>query len=453
MAEYAVKSGGTAGTTDNGRTTGTLSGSFAARGAANYYDNILECFNATTPATNGDVIKVSHLHSHAPPVNTTYTVVVDGAPLTIVSVSDTEMSQAQAGASEVQTAINVDTTFTGHFVLHGMTIYSTDDFSLTVNSRVVVIDSDIGVGESSDNVNIISDGCSLQLINSILRLDDDGANLQIRGGSRIDMFGGSVSKTGGGQLIAASSSNGGASAFFKGVDLSELTTYVLAGTGAGTADDSIYVEVYDCELGTLTDYVEEDLLRYSQRVKVSKSSDTSANAEHQFYEKGYAGEVQDNSTIYREESGAFPSGAKVSAQVTTTADASEFTPFYFDLLKAPVDLSDTASDVITLYFASTAALTTQNFYVDVVYPDGTNNQERNYVTTRLTDILSAGTAHTDDSGASDWRNGAGALTGYNEYRLDIDTSGNPGADGVPVIRVYIGEPSIDVYVDTSIGVS
>jgi hypothetical protein len=36
--------------------------------------------------------------------------------------------------------------------------------------------------------------------------------------------------------------------------------------------------------------------------------------------------------------------------------------------------------------------------------------------------------------------------------MDIPTSGDVGADGLPIIRIYLAEPSVAVYFDTSVDV-
>jgi hypothetical protein len=119
------------------------------------------------------------------------------------------------------------------------------------------------------------------------------------------------------------------------------------------------------------------------------------------------------------------------------------------------ELSSTASDNIRIYFAnitSNADLTDTNLWATVSYPDGTNQHTFNLATNRNTDFLAAGTKHTTDSGSA-WKDGGSDLTGYDEQYMDIDTSGDVGADGVPIITIYCGEPSITFYIDTTIGLT
>ena len=62
---YYVKSGGTANTSsDDGRVATTRStGSFATKGAANYWDSILDAITATTAPVSGDLIMCSDAHA------------------------------------------------------------------------------------------------------------------------------------------------------------------------------------------------------------------------------------------------------------------------------------------------------------------------------------------------------------------------------------------------------
>ena len=70
----------------------------------------------------------------------------------------------------------------------------------------------------------------------------------------------------------------------------------------------------------------------------------------------------------------------------------------------------------------------------------------NFITTQNTDTLAAGTALTANSDTWTGR------TAETRYQIDIDTSGDAGADSVPIIRIYVAKPSIAVYFDTSVEV-
>jgi hypothetical protein len=58
--------------------------------------------------------------------------------------------------------------------------------------------------------------------------------------------------------------------------------------------------------------------------------------------------------------------------------------------------------------------------------------------------MASGTTLTTDSG-SDWRDGAGALAGHNEYIIDVATSGDVGADCVPVVSISVTKANTTIY--------
>ena len=88
----------------------------------------------------------------------------------------------------------------------------------------------------------------------------------------------------------------------------------------------------------------------------------------------------------------------------------------------------------------------------MLYPDGTNKNVWNSASNRNSDILASGTTHTDDSGSSDWEDNGVDLTSWNEYRMDVSTTGDAGAACVPIIRIYVAiDTSTDyIYVDGTI---
>ena len=64
----------------------------------------------------------------------------------------------------------------------------------------------------------------------------------------------------------------------------------------------------------------------------------------------------------------------------------------------------------------------------------------------VVDPLSTGTTLTTNTEAWTGR------TTENRYQIDIDTSGDAGADCVPRIRLYIAKASSTIYLDTTVDV-
>ena len=159
-------------------------------------------------------------------------------------------------------------------------------------------------------------------------------------------------------------------------------------------------------------------------------SDISAAAEYQYSYEHMTGTVedQDDSGIHRDESIAYESGTKISLLIDTNAACSAHNPLIFPLPTLFAELS--AKGKIRFNFASIAALTDNEFYFFMTYPDGTTKQLYNLLSNQNANSLGAGTAHTADV-SSTWLNGVTPLVGYNEYQSDLDTSGDAGADSVP----------------------
>ena len=180
------------------------------------------------------------------------------------------------------------------------------------------------------------------------------------------------------------------------------------------------------------------------------SSSTSAGAQQAVYIDDWVGTVedQDDSGIHRADDDAFENGDLMSLKVTTNANCDIHNPLRFEIPSGFLALSNASTDTVRVYCAVTNATTlyTTTVWVDVYAQDGTNNHVYNHYSSRGTDFLNiTGTALTDDSGSSDWRNGGSALTAHNEYRIDVDTSGDAAADCVPKIVITVAEPSETIY--------
>lgn len=455
MAFYYIKSGGTA-TGDAGRYGSQQTGSFAALGAANYYDNIKAAMSATTPPVSGDIGFCSHLHSHTYTANNSYTGTTLGEFIHWVSVSDTSIDSYLAGSSEVASD-GFDLSFTGRNSFTGIDLMSGDDVDITSqNTQVIVTNGSIGVDGGNDIIRIAGDGAGLVLNNSALVCKGSSASVDMSNASYLEMNGGVVVTDD--RFLFSNWDSGGAKVKLCGTDLTQVSSYIVRFVGGSpTTDDLIDIQLIGCNMNpTGSGLVEEEFTNLSHRFTAFNSSKTSAGAEYQFFVRTMQGDAVDESDsgIHRAESTPFPSGARVSIKATTKAEVSKFNPLIIDLPSVFAAFSSGVTDTIRVYFAviNTTSLTDTNAWVELIYPDGTVKQQYNLISNRNADILAAGTSHTDDSGASTWKNGGVDLVGYNEYRMDIDTSSDAGSDGVPIVRIHIAEPSIDVYIDTTVDV-
>src|SRR3990167_644579 len=453
MAYFYVKSGGTA-TDDAGRETTMRTGAFEAN--ANNFPNVQAVFATTgTAVAAGDFILCSDLSAHAYAASVTYGTAGLLWAVYVVSVDDANQEQYKAGAIEdLDGAGTYDLNISGYVVIEGLIIRVGDDIQPNIDSGVLFRHCTITM---TNNLNTIGVGvafdANVSFENTTISWTSGttGPAITSRRGGITHMYGGTLD--GGSGTIDSlfnNTSDGGGTGIFENVDMTDVTK-IITGNGAGL-DDNFYVVVKKCALNGSVTFADETFIKDGQYLLVMESC-SGAGREYQFFQRTNGGDVQDNTTIYRDESEAFPSATKVRLKCTAVAATSIASPLYFDFPTQKIDLSSASTDTIRIYFASTTALTNTNCWAEVYYPDGTNTHVSNLATNRASDILAAGTAHTDDSGSSTWKDGAGDLAGYNEYRMDIATSGDVGAaNSVPVIRVYLAAASAVVYFDTTIGV-
>ncbi len=451
---FYVKQGLGSRTTGGGLTKQT--GSMATLGAASIYATIEAAYaDGSAPPVAGDFILVSDAHSYTKGSAIDYG--ISGSfPAIVMSVSDTAIDQYSAGAKELAGGSTQDITTTGVSVFIGVDLEPTDDILVaSSNARWQIENCTITLPDSGDKISPASDGGAIELLNVdiVHTAGSTSATVAVTNGAHFSMRGGSI--TSGASTpndLLTGTSNGGMVAYIEGVDISTMTGYLLGAVGAAAGDDGIDVRIHGCKRSADAGIVEEVFISPGHRILVTNSAKTSAAAEYQFFQRTWMGDVEDEVTIRRADTTAFPSGTDVSMKATTVAACTIGTPLMFDLPTRYALLSAASTDNIRIYFAvaTGTTLTNTNCWAEVIYPDGTSEHQYNSATNRASDIFAAGTTHTDDSGASDWRDGAGALSAHNEYRMDIDTSGDVGADGVPVIRIYLAVPSVSVYFCTTV---
>lgn len=468
MAFYYCKSGGTA-TGDGGRYgSEKANNSWATEfsGTTEYYDSIESAMNATTAPTDTDFIMVSSastfskgaaivLTSASPPAS----------PIQVFSVDDSAVNQYLAGASESTGGAGFDYSVSAAALgvaMHGMSIEATDDIQVTISGGAFIFNScTLSLAESTDKFTLSSDGVGMVFNDSIITAVSGTSGLLffITSGGTVEMNGGAIVATVGSinDIIGGGAVSGGLTAKFTGVDLSDMGSgsFLLGATGSNpSADDAINVRYIACQLNVNAGFVEEEFSSINHYFLATNCSSVSAASEYQFFQRTWAGDVedQDDTGIHRDESIAFDGGTKISMKVTTNSACCIARPLIVDLPARFAALSSASTDTIRLYFAVSNAttLTDVNMWAELIYPDGTTKQLYNLVSNRNSDFLAAGTTHTDDSGSSTWLDGVSALTAHNEYRMDLDTSGDAGADSVPIVRIYITEPSVVIYIDPKI---
>jgi len=449
MAFYLVKDDGTA-TGDAGRYATQQTGSFATIGVSGYYATIAAALGATTVPAGTDSIQCSDAHAQDYGASQTLAFPTTSG-VSVMSVSDTNIDQYSSGASDSTTTGSM--TINGSVSMSGMTISSAGNQNMGNGTYQEYYECSFSMDRWTSSGGTFS---RIYLWNCDVGLDVGAASSFILfRASRFEMDGGSIS-TGLASINRAFDLTFDCTIQLTGVDLTACANNVFEDSETSTTRNWD-VTFNNCELRSGCAITDQTVNCRGQIVRAFNTSATSADSEHQFYVDDWAGvaEDQDDTGIFRNESQAFPDGTQASIKVVTNADASINAPFIFDLPARFIDLTSASSDVVRLFFAvvNTETLTDTNVWAELIYPDGTNKQQYNRVSNRNADFLAAGTEHTDDSASSNWRDGGSALTGHNEYRMDLDTTGDAGAIGVPIVRIYIAEPSVSsgIFFDTEVG--
>jgi len=467
VAYYYVKDDGSAesgtATGDGGRyasqKTGDWSTAFTA--TTEYYASIGAAFAATTAPADGDYILCSDLHNKSYDNGTSPT---NGDDISIISVDDQNCENYKPGAKENLTDVNDDYTFNGAnqtIFLAGLDLETGDDVInlINLNQNFRAIDcifrpdssGDIAINQGS------GDGSYVELLNvDIIGNSTEAIGFKLREGTKVVWRGGSASTI----TTLFTTSLSGHAGEITGVDLSSITTWVDSFT---VANDELNYLVQNCKLNASLSLGQPTIR--SQRLELYNCDDTSGGSFHRFIVRAYAGEAVNNDSTYVTTTESWYDGSdKSSIEVTTTANCSHTTPFVFELPAQYVDLSDTASDVLTIDILSYNTLTDTDIAAFLVYPDGTTAVQANWVTSGKTvgtgnygvDPLAAGTTLSASSlGAGDWTGDTASPT-PNFYKMELDTSGDAGQATAVSIRIEVYKASIasgDLFIHPIITVS
>lgn len=444
MAHYYVKAGFGTRTTGGGYGS-AQTGSFASLGATNVYDN----FDAVESdgLAAGDFVYMSDLHDkdYGGTTTTIYAPVPawTSAFITVISVDDVNCDQYKKGAVERTTASNADYYMRGRFRLCGVTIRSADRFTL-ISAHTIVRFED---GELQYKQLYYNDAVqAVELYDSDVTLTTvNPAGLYMYGQSGVFVWkGGTLNSAAGGDglvdyFCTTTAVSGLGHIEISGVDLSIIDgSYIFNST-------SIYGPRATLDMCKLHANEPVGFNAFSTgsrtpRVKMTRCSSSSAAAEYSYWEGDATGTIEDDTSFYRDGSVAFKdSSQKVSYKAVTDSDAARGTPFQFDLPSVWAALSSASTDTIRIHLLSATALTDEDVWAELVYPDGTNKHLGNLADSRTYDPFSSGTTLTTNT--ETWT----GRTTENRYQIDLDTSGDAGADCVPIVRVYVSKASATIY--------
>lgn len=454
MSYFYVKSSlGTCVNTDGALTKQTGAFGSGSLTAGNVYSTLNSAIT-NGGAGAGDFIMVSVNHAES----TSSTVIVgptSGDYIYIISVSDTACETPTKHDGTVQINSTGNNSISGRVSMWGVYMKSTARTYATsvAGSQFRFVNGKIEstmVGEGF--FRLFRDALGFELIDSELAGTSAGL---VTASNNVSFYIRGCTTTGiTGPLIPAVPIDGMTMAFV-GCDLSSVTGDLGPSAGASpSGNGAIHFTYQDCKTSASATLFPVTLENLRHQVTFVRCSDDSTASEYQFAHASYGGTAEEDTAIYRDETVAIGgSSQKMSIKVDTSIDlnATVSTPFMFELPARWAVLSAASTDTLRIYVACANALTDVDIWADVIYPDGTNKQTPNYLSSQNADPLGSGTALTTDSGST-WKASSGAsdYTG-NEYYIDLDTSADVGADCSPLIRIYVAAQEtiyLDPVIDT-----
>lgn len=460
MADWYVKNGGSG---THGGSYDPTSDSWAAA-----YDSITA---AITASSTGDRILVSHLHNKTLSAATTYTPKTTSAsPAVFISVDDTSPGTYRPGATEdassgiydiifASSAGGLDTVWFGFDFISGddMTFQPREVGRMAFHNCSFSLRPNTAIG--SDNFYCTAyDGGILELYDCTLK-SRSLSQFSIARGCSLFWNGGSlVAGTGlttPDELFDATG-NGGGFIELTGVDFSGCASGTeIAQTGNNTSNDLLTLYMYHCTLPA-NFVLNADAYTYPTAPMRMIDCQVASGQRVGFAQRVLEGEIvslegSSSGGIHRTDGTPIATGIYQTMQVTTSTFCSKYRPCQFVLAsKYEDDYSGNGS--ARVYCASTTALTDATTWIVAYYGDGTTSGQTNRavsaaLSNSARDPLASGTTLTTDSGST-WMNGSSALTGYNEYYIDVALTN--GSDSLVEVHFLVGSASTTVYVDTEI---
>ena len=448
MAYFYVKNSLGTRTTGGGLTKQGVS--FTTLGASNVYPTIAHAI--TDGAGAGDYICVSTSHAFSTDLGgISYQCPTTGDALYIVSVDDANCDQyTKATTAQEETTHSIGAILVNGRVAFFGVYLKADQYFRTNNGGSEWFMED-GTLELSAGAGYFfhtnSTGCLWHMVNCEFIGPAGTAWMGLRQGVTIRCFG-CKTTTLDNLWTWSVGTGGGGNVTFTGCDLTSITGSLFLDGGQINGDGTVEVNYIGCKLNaTEPTFVTPTIYSSGVRVSLANCSGTSAAAEYQFSVTAAGGAVDDESSIYRDDSTAFSSATKISLKCATDSNATRAAPFWFDFPTMYTRLSNTATDTVRIYLTCANTLYDSDVWAEVVHADGTNKQAYNFLSTRHTDILDTnGTALGTNT--ESW---TGGLT--NKYHIDLDTSTDAGADCVPIIRVYVAKPSENIYFCPTVGLN
>jgi len=432
-------------------------GNITSMAAGDVYDNIESAIAGCSPG-DGDTVYCTNNHA-ASYAAATDVIINDGGTtggtgLIIVSVDNTNVENYLQGASEDNTA-GSDFLLEAVVTVYGVS-FTTDDDVIRIQTQGSIVgikDATLTSGLATDLcVALRADGAQCQLVN-VDMVTTSAAGIVVDGGSTLVWQGGSTTSIT--DLILASGAGGGGNIFIEGVDLSSVSGNLMP-THTLTNHDSTLVVLRSCKLhASVVLPAAASQKSTNHRFEMYNCDDGTSDDYHRFYIADGSGTAQNDDGVYVNDTTTWYEGTvKSSILVNTSSTCSKLQPFIFTLPAQYIDLSQAASDVVTLDFVVAGGSwtpTDTEIAAYLVYPDGTTAVTPRWIADGKTvgagnlgiDPLAAGSTIASSSlAAGDWT-GEPASPGF--YKFEFDTSSVAGQATAVAIRVEVYEPSQTMY--------
>lgn len=341
--------------------------------------------------TTNDIIWCAHNHSHN--YNTTTTLTFPSGVEVYSVNSGTDAYQAGAleqstSATNSANGFQIDTQDSDDIAFFGLTLAGGNDLNFiaadanyffnecTLILRRAALALPFLEVETTNPANLHFNNCSFQLGNAGQTIQNAGRKYF----NNCDLF---VTGTVPNHILANDDRNSFVS--FKYCDLRFNTAVTEA---SGTGDPGSHIEIEYCKLSSDTLIASGSSAETSQ---VRASHYGTADQVFKFAEQNSAGIVSEDTATYL--NATYDGTTGFSVTLNCNATASTANPLRGKVVEIPAqDLS--AGATVTVEFTAASSLTDTTFWIEAIHNDVTDNCMGAVVSTRASDILAAGTAHT-----------------------------------------------------------
>lgn len=390
----------------------------------------------------GGVIYIASNHVETEGAN--YTLGSANNNITVISVqeSTTTYETMATGGGSVNAGANFDLIFTNSDIYVGLTLTAGDNVTLGTASKT---HSFINVTFNVDDIFLINSDTVVVIFDNVTYVQETSGQITMNGGGIFLWRGGSFSHGVAGltaaQLISIASGVGGR-LIVEDVDIQDLDAadYLVNGVSSGWE-----VLFKRCKVpAALGGFMSAAPTGSGFNPKFHSISDT--DGIYKFEERFYEGQVNEDTGVYLDATYDGTNG--YSAKMVSSANSKVWSrPLRFKLADIYIDATGKTLTVelLTTDGAAAETLHTDDFWIEVEYPDSTTKALGNVLSTRET-IPNGGTTELTASakGAGDW---TGELANNNFYKCAADFTGVADeAIGVYTVWACLAKPSTTVYV-------